>query len=164
MTPAQLAKTGSEHAEQTAFFQWLAMEAVAHDRAGSVETAAKLRMVFAIPNGDQRGDGSHKGAQIAGARLKAEGMRSGVPDVFCAVPLHISRADGSGLWQFGLFIEMKRVGAHTKKNGDCSDEQLDWHERLRSQGFAVAVCYGGIHARDTILSYLGLIAALVPWD
>lgn len=163
ITPEQIAKTGTEHAEQAALFQWAALTANERDQANDPWRANALRMMFAIPNGDQRGDGSHKGAQIAGARLKAEGQRSGVPDVFMAVPAgaRIIELGGgkqvSGVWKhYGLFIEMK-ARKHLRAKDElagCGDDQKDWIVRLRAQGYSCAVCYGWEHARDTIIAYL----------
>lgn len=157
ITPEQLAKTGTEHSEQVALFQWAALTANERDQAGDHDRANALRLMFAIPNGDQRGDGTHKGAQIAGARLKAEGQRSGVPDVLMAYPL--CKADGFGgmsVKAHGLFIEMKQKKLRRDNNpmASCSDEQKDWIVRLSAQGYRCAVCYGWEHARDTIIEYL----------
>jgi hypothetical protein len=41
---------------------------------------------YAIPNGGRRGDGTKKGAAIAGAILKSEGVRAGVPDMGFVLP------------------------------------------------------------------------------
>jgi hypothetical protein len=62
-------------------------------------------MLFAIPNGGAR----HKA--IAG-KLRAEGVRAGVPDICLPVP----RGE-----YHGLFIELKRP-----KGGHVSEEQEAW--------------------------------------
>ena len=77
ITPEQIAKNDSEHAHQAALFCWASLY-INGNYVGRSETVCNaLRNLFAIPNGDQRGDGSAKGAMIAGARLKAEGQRNG---------------------------------------------------------------------------------------
>lgn len=144
ITPEQIAKSGTEHAHQAALFCWAAN--MANDPTTPARAAIALRLLFAIPNGDQRGDGSHKGAQIAGARLKAEGMKSGVPDIFLPWP-----SSGCN----GLFIEMKKPGLQTKKNGGCSDEQVNYIWSLRLAGYDVRICYSWEKAKAAILSYLG---------
>lgn len=161
ITPEQIAKNGSEHAEQAALFCWAALYSAEHDSKPpghwQSEISKKLKMLFAIPNGDQRGDGTTKGAMIAGARLKAEGQRNGVPDTFLPV-VRPTRTDiPTNVVYHGLFIEMKRRTLKKENNAlaGCSDEQKDWITRLRAQGYACAVCYGWEEARDTILLYLG---------
>lgn len=75
-----------------------------------------------------------------GARLKAEGLRPGVPDLCLAV------ARGGA---HGLYIEMKRT-----KGGRLSAEQATWLEKLAREGYATAVCNGWEQARDVIERYL----------
>ena len=48
----------------------------------------------------------------------------------------------------GLFIEMKAP------KGRTSDAQNTWIEKLKSNGYAVKVCYGFESAQQTLLSYL----------
>ena len=98
------------------------------------------RLIFAIPNGGAR--------HIATARrLKAEGVRPGVPDLMLPVPRW--REPHTGLLDPGLFIEMKR-----RKGGVVSPEQAAWHKTLRDQGYAVAVCRGADEAWSAITRYL----------
>jgi hypothetical protein len=75
--------------------------------------------IFAIPMGGRRD-------KITGARMKAEGARAGVPDIFVAVPAH---------GKAGLFIEMKVEG------GRLSKKQEEWRERLQGQNYGYVVCY-----------------------
>ena len=84
--------------------------------------------IFAIPNGSQR-------SRTTGARLKAEGVSAGVPDLF--IPA------------FSLWIEMKR-----SEGGSVSAEQRDWHTYLRSIGHTVLVCRGFSHAREEIEAFV----------
>lgn len=108
--------------------------------------------MFAIPNGGQRGDGSAKGAAIAGGRFKAEGVRQGVPDIFLPYPKFISAYSPQ---IHGLFIEIKIPKYKTYTDGGLSDEQKEWHNRLSNAGYYVATCYGWIEARDKLLWYIG---------
>jgi hypothetical protein len=73
-------------------------------------------------------------------RLKAEGLRKGVPDVA------LDHARGG--W-YGLRIEMKRL-----KNSTVSPEQKAWGQQLMAEGYAWRVCRGWEEARDVILEYL----------
>jgi hypothetical protein len=80
--------------------------------------------IFAIPNGGMR-------SRATAAKLKAEGVSRGVPDLF--VP-------AKNLW-----IEMKRV-----KGGKLSPEQRDWINYLQMLGNTVLICYGADHAKEEI--------------
>lgn len=121
ITPEQLARVGTEAAHQCALMCWAAS-------SGIVE----LKWLFHIPNGGSR--------HIAEAgKLKAMGVKSGVPDLF----LPIMRNGRGGLW-----IELKKIG------GIVSKEQCDWIVLLVDQGYAARICYGWIEARDALLQYL----------
>lgn len=91
-----------------------------------------LKMLFHIPNGGKRN-------ATEAARLKAQGVKAGVPDLFIAHP--------SGEYH-GLFIEMK---AGTNKP---TDKQLQWIDDLRREGYAACVCYGWQSAATVIVGYL----------
>lgn len=160
MTPDQLAKTGSEDGEQMALFAWAAMAArygfaVAWDNTAyaSKEAAerlfielqkdmgivdhpcqcARLDSMFAIPNGGLR----HK---ATAGRLKATGVKSGVPDIMLPVSV--------GNWH-GLFVEMKKV-----VGGTVSHEQKDWIRKLTCNKYRVYVCRGWAEAAQAIQYYL----------
>lgn len=91
----------SEHVEQRNFVQWMRQK---HPEL----------WVFAVPNG------GHRGAS-QGAKLKAEGVAPGVPDLY--IPA------------LRLWIEMKIKG------GKVSPEQRRWHEYLTGIGDRVVVAY-----------------------
>lgn len=93
----------------------------------------ELRLLHAIPNGGKRD-------KVTAARLKAEGVKPGVPDVCLPVP----RGE-----KHGLYIEMKR-----RKGGIVSADQLKWLESLMRQGYECHVCRGCEEARMTIMEYL----------
>jgi hypothetical protein len=80
--------------------------------------------IFAIPNGEAR-------SRTTGARLKAEGVSAGVPDLF--VPA------------WSLWVEMKRASG-----GRVSPEQADWHAYLVSIGHHVIVARGQHDAWEKI--------------
>lgn len=83
--------------------------------------------IFAIPNGGAR-------SKATAGRLKAEGVASGVPDLF--VPA----------WR--LWIEMKRA-----KGGSLSHEQKDWIAYLQSVGYWVIVGKGADDAKRQISAF-----------
>jgi len=119
----------SEHTEQVALFRWSAMRA---------NTIPALRMLLAVPNGGHRN-------KITAARLKAEGVRAGAPDIVLPVP--------SGIYA-SLWIELKRPKTPGKAKGVTSELQLQWLGDLQSYGNCVGVCYGWDEARILIESYL----------
>lgn len=76
-------------------------------------------LLFAIPNGGKRN-------AITAAKLKAEGVVAGVPDLFLAIPC--------GGYS-GLFIEMKNG-----KKGRLSESQESMIKELRAVGYRVEIC------------------------
>lgn len=110
-----------EHKLQVSLMQWLAA-------VHKIEYA----LTFAVPNG------GHRHPAVA-AKLKAEGVKRGVPDVFMAVP----RGD-----KLGLFIELK-----TEK-GRPTEEQKTWIKLLNNQGYKAVICKGYDAAKTAIEEYL----------
>lgn len=139
MTPETLAKSNqSEHSHQVALMAWAALER---------RTYPELKWLFAIPNGGAR-------TGFAGARLKAEGTRRGIWDL----NLPVTRYRGWGYPQSdqwaGLWIEMKAPGLQNRKNGGLTDEQVEFGEFVKSEGYFTAVCYGWEEAKTVIETYL----------
>lgn len=120
-----LAKAGTEHAHQRAFFAWLSHMAL-------IGRYPWARVAFAVPNGGKRD-------MVTASRLKAEGVKAGVPDV-----IYPAR---SGAY-LGLKIEMK-VPPH----GAASPAQKLWHADLRTLGHAVAVCWSWRAAKQCFEDY-----------
>lgn len=114
----------SESEEQQILFQWAQM------RRGRYP---ELDLLFHIPNGGSRGKGE-------AGRFKAEGVKSGVPDLF----LPVARGD-----KHGLFIELKRT-----RGGVVSTDQKEWTARLREQGYRAEICRGWKEAAELIEKYL----------
>lgn len=113
----------SEHQEQKAVIELCEWYSKKDPRYG---------LLFAIPNG------GHRHIAVA-SKLKAEGVRKGVPDLMLPVanpPYH------------GLFIEMK------VKPNKASKEQLEWISKLTEQGYKASVCYSWTEAIETIKHYL----------
>lgn len=114
----------SEHKEQAALIRWCELSKYKYPQ---------LANIYAVANGGYR----HK---TTAARMKAEGVKPGVPDLCLAWP-----AKGF----HGLFIEMKRL-----VGGRLSDEQKAWSERLLAAGYQVKVCKGFEEAKQAIEDYL----------
>lgn len=113
-----------EEVEQTCLFRWAAYSLGAHP---------ELKLLHAIPNGGKR-------SKSEAARMKAAGVKAGVPDMF----LPVARGGSHG-----LYIELKRI-----KGGRVSAEQLAWMEELTREGYTCAVCHGWEEARKVIQTYL----------
>ena len=119
----------NEHREQVALFNWAEWMSKQHP---------KLKMMFAIPNGGAR--------HIAVARkLKAEGVKAGVPDIFLACPNEKYH---------GMFIELK------SSKGKLSDRQSIWLAVLFGFGYEVKVAFGWQEAATAIADYLGIEAKI----
>jgi len=101
----------SEHVEQREFVSWFRQTYTAR--------------IFAIPNGEAR-------SRATGARLKAEGVSAGVPDL--CIPA------------WGVWIEMKRAD----NGGTVSASQRDWHDYLRGVRQTVIVAHGCADAQAQV--------------
>lgn len=113
----------TEHEEQSAFFTW----------ADKWLPEDMRPLLFAIPNG------GHRFAATAG-KLKAEGVRAGVPDVFFS---------WARLGYHGLYLEMKRT-----KGGTLSEKQKDMIASLQQAGYLVVVCKGCEEAKEALRAYM----------
>lgn len=91
-----------------------------------------LRNLFAVPNGGDRN-------RVVAAKMKGEGVRSGVPDYLLLVP---------SPEYHGLAIELKAMGGYASK------EQKDWIARLRENGYRAEVCRGAAAAWLVVCDYL----------
>lgn len=112
----------SEHNLQVACVNWF--------RATHRDIA---QMLFAIPNGGWRN-------LTTAAKLKAEGVVAGVPDLFLAVP----RGEYHGLW-----IEMKNG-----KAGRLSEPQKQMLANLRNENYKCEVCHSWTDFCKIIQEYL----------
>ncbi len=78
---------------------------------------------------------------LVAKKLKAEGVKAGVPDL-C---LPIANDDYNG-----LFIEMKAA------KGRVQPTQKQWLEDLNENGYLAVVCYGFEDAKKVISNYMGM--------
>ena len=133
MKPEDVAKPNTEHAHQCALFCWA---------AGQIEIYPCLRWMYAIPNGGDRNP-------IVAARLKAEGVKSGVSDIclpFARQGYH------------GFYIELKKpkVSEGDKKQaaGKESEAQIEFGKFLAQEQYLYACFDHWEKARDGIKWYL----------
>lgn len=113
----------SEDAIQAQVIRWANLQ---------LKVFPELVRLFHVPNGGQR-------HVVVAAKLKEQGVKSGVPDLCLPVP----RFGCHGLW-----IEMKTAG------GRISPTQKDWMEYLQGAGYRVKVCRSFEEARDALRDYL----------
>jgi len=113
----------SESAEQRTLFRWADY---------STGKWPELEFMYHIPNG------GHRSKATAG-RLKAEGVKRGVPDI------HLPVARGG---YFGMYIELK------SETGRPTGEQKGWLRHLERQGYLAVVCKGFEDAAEQITAYL----------
>ena len=90
-------------------------------------------LIYAIPNGGQRN-------VIVAAKLKTEGVLSGVPD------LHIPMAKNGF---HGLYIELKNG-----KVGKVSENQKTIMEKLQSEGYRCEVCRSFDEFKNVVDDYM----------
>lgn len=93
----------------------------------------ELELMYHCPNGGRRN-------KLEAARLKREGVKKGVPDIFLPVAKN---------GKHGLYIEMK------SKQGKLEESQKAFIQKLKDQGYKVCVCYGWEQAKETLIEYLG---------
>jgi len=112
----------TEHQSQSALIKWCSLN----------ETRLSgLELIHAIAN-----EGS--GSKARGARMKREGVKAGVPDLFLPV------ARGGF---FGLYIENKVKGGRVRPN------QKKWIVDLTDQGYSVMVSFDWERATQIIELY-----------
>lgn len=180
MTPAQLAAVNAEHSHQRALFAWAAIaERLGFDLAWDERTyepgamaqfieggcnahiarpVPELRWLHAIPNGGFRD-------KATAGKLKAEGVKKGVPDIFLPLPMASNnRIANSPFGYCGLYVEMKRP--KTEKDGvrktriidqsagALTDEQTEFVAYARANGYAVTVCFDWRSAARDIQTYI----------
>lgn len=117
----------SEHDHQAAVIKWF-----------DNQYPSDCHLLMAYPSGAIMG-GKNKWGLIN--KMKKEGWRKGVPDLFLAIPNDEYH---------GLFIEMK----DNKKSCKPSAEQTKFIADLESKGYRAEVCWGSDQAIDLIKQYL----------
>lgn len=112
-----------EDAAQAEVIRWARMRQAA---------APELELLYHVPNGGKRG-------KLEACRLKAQGVRAGVPD------LHLPIARGGYI---GLWIEMKTA------TGRLSEDQRKIIAMLRDEGHRVEVCRSAADAVEVLEDYM----------
>lgn len=90
-------------------------------------------LLYHIPNGGER-------SKAEAGRFRAEGVKSGVPDLCLPV------AKGG---YHGLYIELKRI-----KGGRISPAQTEWLASLNDEGYLALVAYGAEQAIKILDTYM----------
>lgn len=121
-----IGRVPTEYQEQVAVMHWVRLNKPARPN---------LALLIHVPNGGLRN-------YTVAAKLKAEGVKSGFPDLFLPVP--------RGAYH-GLMIEMKRV-----TGGTVSKAQWWWIHELTGKGYYAVICKGAAEAIRVIERYLDL--------
>lgn len=117
-----------EDKQQAAVFQW-------------AKFYPELKWMHAIPNGAFLG-GNKLQRIKRGARLKSQGLKKGVLDIF------LPKARNG---YHGLYIEMK----NGKGTGKASVEQKDFCMSVSVDGYLCVICHGADEAIEEIKTYMG---------
>lgn len=139
-----MSKSDIEHKNQVQFMRWCAAHRVDIKGsdfylpfAGPKETIADF--IYAVPNGGKRPQkqkavrGKVVNCSPEGAKLKREGCKAGVHDLFFPAPL----------WGFsGLYMELKKPVSKDYAVPTVSAEQKDFGSRMQRAGYAVVYCWG----------------------
>lgn len=116
----------SESEIQCAIFEWACRQRYAQGFIGDY--------LIKITNEGKR-------TRITGHRMKMEGLKAGVSDLFLAIPTKKL----SGLW-----IEIKKEG------GALSYNQILWLERMILMGYGAFIAYSVDKCINAIKGYLGM--------
>lgn len=160
----------SEHSHQVALFAALAQYRVWAENMGNEQgmdgdpgmaeefyrLAEAIKWIHAVPNGGTRG-GDKRSAMIAGANMKAEGVKTGVSDIDVPFPAH---------GYHGFKIEMKAPGKGPrpgKPDGDQTYEQVEYGAYLRQCGYLYAVFDNWADALKAIKWYLSIEQHPFEW-
>jgi hypothetical protein len=107
-----------------------------------------FQWLFAIPNGGARDP-------ITGARMRREGVRSGVWDLFFPHPCYsdaLERAHELPFSRSGLWIEVKSATGRIRR---LTEKQAEFGIYVYQQGFAIAICRSSREIVDVCRRYLG---------
>ena len=122
-SPAHPRTTPTEDTEQIHLMQWAAWQSAKYP---------ELELLYHVPNEGKR-------SRAYGGKLKAMGLKAGVPDI--CLPVARGR-------YHGLYIELK---AGRNKTTDAQDF---WLAALAGQGYMSITCWGWEEASKAILAYL----------
>lgn len=126
----------SEHDEQSLLIQWARLHA---------RNIPALDFLHAIPNGAKlpwRKNARGQRYSPEAAKLKAEGLTPGIPDLFLPYPAH---------GYHGFYIELKAPG----KLSQVREGQAQFMEYAESVGYLCQVHDSFESAKDALIWYLG---------
>lgn len=124
-------RTHREASEQMALIQWAGYHPIARDHLIAIENGGYRNILEAI-------------------RLKKQGVRPGVFDLFLAYPcgkLH------------GLWIELKAPKPHDAR---ITPEQLDWFHKMKRMKYDALISYGWTDAAISIENYTNIRIGRIP--
>lgn len=124
--PKRSAGTDREGMEQATFFTWL-----------------QYNYPYAWDYAFHPANGGHRHKATAG-KLKSQGVRAGVPDIFLDLP--------RGAYH-GLRIELKATPPH---DAALAASQREWLARLTAAGYCARLCKGFDAAKRMTEAYLAL--------
>ena len=119
----------SEHHHQVALFQWASRAEGRYP---------ELAAMYSVPNGGAR-------SKAAAGKLKAEGVKAGIPDICLPLRTHKYGA---------LYIELKAPAEHGSPAGRVSVAQRKMIAHLTDLGNCVRVAYGWQDAMSMIEDHL----------
>jgi len=119
-----------EHKEAVLLMEWRRLQVGAYPQ---------LRQLFHIPNGGKRN-------RIAGAKLKAEGVRPGVSDYL--LPVMRMNWENHEIEYCGLWIELKVKGNYP------TPDQHEFMNDMRDQSYAAYWCFGWEQAVSILMQYM----------
>jgi hypothetical protein len=103
-----------------------------------------VEFLHAIPNGGTRGS-DPRSARIAGAAMKASGVKAGVPDLFFPLPM--------GEYA-GLYIEFKSPRYRNTRDHNLSSYQLKFIRHARLVAYRVDIVFNWREAFELVKSYV----------
>lgn len=133
----------TEHQIQAAIVEWANLTYIERygqkNNGGLFVVKRKVGdFLLAIPNGGYRN-------KREAAKLKKEGVKKGISDLFFAYPQF-----GRGFFCHGLWIEIK------KKGGRLSDNQVRWFALMNLQGYETKLIDTVEKGIQAIKDYLGM--------
>jgi len=115
-----------EGQEQAAYFEWLGKA-----------------LPLVSDHAFHPANGGHRLKAVAG-KLKAQGVRAGVPDIYIELP--------RGAYH-GLRIELKATPPH---DAAVAPSQKAWRARLKGAGYCALICKGWEAAKSATEAYVSL--------
>jgi hypothetical protein len=133
----------SEHKIQCAIIEWANLQKLRELGFGNFGNRTVLDYLFAIPNGGNR-------SITEALRLKREGVKSGVSDLFFAFPIFRCNDEFPFISKGGLWIEVK------SNTGKISPSQKAWALQMECVGYKSVFVRSVEEGVQEIKDYLGV--------